>query len=145
MWHFRLKYQRIGASVKASHKWLNAFLVSGIKNFGLVSIVSKLVKFLFFDNFFFDLVKFRDLDIFLLFDFSNLDNFSNFLMYSIPFSIILNSSTSLLPSFLLETHLLSLFILETDFLLLFLLETDLSSDLIVLNIEVSGAAILLKP
>ena len=39
--------------------------------------MSKLVKFPLFDNFFFDLAKFQDLDIFLLFDFPDLAKFQD--------------------------------------------------------------------
>ena len=51
----------------------------------------------------------------------------------------------LLLSFLLETSLLPSFLLETGLLPLFLLEADSLDNPVVINIEVSGAAILLKP
>ena len=64
MWHSKLKCQKIGALVKASHKRLKVVLASGVKNFGPASVASKLVEFPLFDNFFPDLVKFQDLNIF---------------------------------------------------------------------------------
>ena len=75
MWHSRLKYQRIRALIKVNRKWSKAILTSGVKNFGLVLIIPKLVEFSLFDNFFPDLAKFQDLDVFSLFDFSDLNNF----------------------------------------------------------------------
>ena len=63
--------------MKASHKRLKAVLVSGVRNFSPSSVTSKLVEFPFFDNFFPNLAKFRDLDVFSLFDFLDLDNFPN--------------------------------------------------------------------
>ena len=121
MWYFRSKCQRIGALVKTSYKQLKAVLASEVKNFGPASIALKLVKFPLFDNFFSNLTKFRDLDVFLLFNFPGLDNFPDFLVCSILFSPTPNSSTSLLPSFLPEAGLLLLFLLEFDLLLSFLL------------------------
>ena len=116
-----------------------------VKNFGWAFIASKLIKFLFFDNFFLDLAEFQELDIFSFFDFPNLDNFPDFLACSILFSLISNLLTSLLPLFFLEAGLLLSFLLEADLLPLFLLETSLSSDPVVFNIEVNGVTILLKP
>ena len=151
MWHSGSKCQRIEASIKASHKWLKVVLASGVKNFGPIFVALKLVEFPFFDNFFPDLAKFRDLDVFLLFDFSDLDNFpdldnfSDFLAYFILFLPTPNSLTSLSPSFLPEDGLLLLFLLKADLLPLFLLGASLSSNPVVFSIEVSGAAILLKP
>ena len=130
--------------MKASYKRLKAVLASKIKNFGLSFVVLELVEFPLFDNFFPDLAKFRDLDIFSLFYFPNLNNFSNFLAYSTLFLLTLNPSTSLLPLFFSEAVLLLLFLLEADLLLLFLLGAGLSSDLVIFSIEVNGAAILLK-
>ena len=144
MWHFRSKYQKIGASMKASHKWLKAVLVLGVKNFGLTFVALKLVKLLLFDNFFLYIAKFRDLDVFLLFDFLNLNNFSDFLVYSILFSPISNLFISSLPLLLLEASLLLLFLLEADLLLLFLLRASLLDNSIVFSIKISRATILLK-
>ena len=121
MWYSRSKYQRIGVLIKASHKRLKAVLVSGVKIFGLSSVTSKLVELPLFDNFFLNLAKFQDLDVFVLFNFLDLDNFPDFLACSIPFLPIPNPSTLLLPLFFPEVGLLSLFLLEVDLLLLFLL------------------------
>ena len=120
IWHFGLKCQRIIASVKTNRKRLKVVLTLRVKNFCLSSVASKLVEFPLFDDFFPDLAKFQDLNVFLLF------NFSYFLACSISFSLISNLSTSplLTPS---------------------RLGVDFSSGTVVFNIEVSGAAILLKP
>ena len=83
--------------------------------------------------------------ILLLFDSPNLDNFSNFLIYSILFLLILNLSILLLPLFFLETDLLLLFLLKVDLLPLFLPRADLLNDLIIFSIKISRAVILLKP
>ena len=124
---------------------LKVILASEVRNFDLASVASKLVEFPLFDDFFLDLAKFQDLDVFSLFDFPNLNNFPDFLVCSIPFLLIPNSSTSPLPLFFPETGLLLLFLLKADLLLLFLLKASLSSNPVVFSIEVSGAAILLKP
>ena len=144
MWYSKSKYQRIGASVKASRKQLKIVLALEVRNFGPASIVLKLVEFLLFDNFFHDLAKFQDLNIFLLFNFPDLDNFSDFLAYFILFLPTSNSLTLLLPSFFPEAGLLLLFLLEADLLPLFLLEAGLSGNPVVLNIKMSEVAILLK-
>ena len=130
--------------MKASHKQLKAVLASRIRNFGLAPVASKLIKFPLFDNFFLNLAKFQDFDVFLLFDFPNFNNFFDFLAYSKPFLPTPNPLTLLLPSFLLEVGLLLLFLLEADLLPSFLLRAGLSGDLVVFSIEVSEAAILLK-
>ena len=151
MWHSGSKCQRIGASVKTSRKRLKVVLASGVKNFGLTFIVPKLVEFPLLDNFFPNLAKFWNLDVFSLFDFPDLDNFQDldvfpdFLVCFILFPPIPNSSTSLSPLFSPEAGLLLLFLLEADLLPSFLLEAGLSGDPVVFSIEVSGAAILLKP
>ena len=136
MWHFGLKCQRIRASVKASHKQLKAVLASGVKNFGPASVMLELVEFPLFDNFFADLAKFRDLDVFSLFNFPDLDNFLDFLACFILFLPTPNPLTSLLPSFFLEADLLSSFLLKANLLLLFLLRAGLLGNLIVFSIEV---------
>ena len=130
--------------MKASHKRLNVVLVLGVRNFGPASIVLKLVEFPLFDNFFFNLAKFQDLDIFSLFDFLDLDNFPNFLAGSILFSPILNLLTLMLLLFFIKIGLLLLFLLEADLLPLFLLKASSLSNLVVFSIEVSGATILLN-
>ena len=131
--------------MKASRKQLKAVLVLKVRNFGPSSVALELIEFPLFDNFFPDLAKFRNLDVFLLFDFLNLDNFLNFLACSTLFSPTLNPSTSLLPLFLLEAGLLLLFLLKADLLPSFLLEAGSSSDLVVFSIEMNRAIILLKP
>ena len=139
MWYFGSKCQRIGASVKASHKRLKAVLASGVRNFGLFFVALKLVEFLLFDNFFLDLAKFQDLDIFSLFDFPDLDNFSlfdfldldNFLVFNNFLHFSIDSSPFSMPS--------------TSLAVSTLLATSTSNDTVVFSIDVSGAAILLKP
>ena len=116
----------------------------GIKNFGLASVLPKLIKFSFFHKFFSNLAKFLNLDVFFLFDFSDLKNFLDFLVYSTLFLLIPNLSTLIVLLFLLETNLLLSFLLEVDLLPLFLLKADLSNNLMIFNIEINGAAILLK-
>ena len=125
--------------MKANRKQLKAVLASGVRNFGPSSVASKLVEFPLFDNFFPDLAKFRDLDVFSLFD------FPDFLAYFTPFLPTLNPSTSPSPSFLPKAGWLLSFLLEADLLPLFLLGAGLSGDPVVFSIEVSEAAILLKP
>ena len=66
---------KIRTSVKANCKRLKVVLASGVRNFGLSSVASKLIEFPLFDNFFPDLAKFQDLDVFLPFNFPDLDNF----------------------------------------------------------------------
>ena len=131
--------------MKANRKQLKAILASKIRNFGPAPVVLKLVEFPLFDNFFPDLAKFWNLDIFLLFDFLDLDNFPDFLVYSILFLLTPNLLISLLLLFFLETDLLLLFLSEADLLPLFLLETGSSNDPVVFSIKINGAAILLKP
>ena len=120
--------------MKASHKRLKAVLALGVRNFGPSSITSKLVEFPLFDNFFFDLAKFQDLDVFLLFDFLDLDNFwdlddfpvfDNFSHFSINLSLLSMSPTSSVVSTSLAT--------------------STCNDTVVFSIDVSDAAILLKP
>ena len=126
--------------MNVNRKRLKADLALGVRKFGLVSLASKLGEFPLFGGFFdFSPLDFPDLDDFRdLADFWPFD-FPDFLACSTP---PLNPSTSLLPSFLPEAGLLSLFLLEADLLPSFLLGASL---LVVFNIEVSGAAILLKP
>ena len=107
-------------------------------------MASKLVEFPLFDIFFPDLAKYQDLNIFLLFNFLDLEDFPDFLVYFILFPSIPYSSTSLLPLFFLEAGLLLLFLLKADLLLLFLPKTGLLSNLVVFSIILIGAAILLK-
>ena len=120
--------------MKASYKRLKAVLASGVRNFGPSSVVSKLVEFPLFDNFFPDLAKFRDLDVFSLFNFPDLNNFqdldnfpvfNNFPHFSINLLLPSTPSTSLAVSISLAT--------------------STCDDTVVFSINVSGAAILLKP
>ena len=145
MWHSGSKYQRIRALVKASHKWLKLVLVLGVKNFGPTSIASKLVEFPLINNFFPNLAKFRDLNIFLLFNFLKLNNFLDFLACCISFLLIPNLLILLSPLFFPEAGLLLLFLLKADLLPSFLLEAGLLDNLVIFSIEMSGAIILLKP
>ena len=112
--------------MKASHKRLKAILASGVRNFGLSSVALKLVKFPLFDNFFLDLAEFQELDVFLLFDFFDLDNFPDFLVCFTLFPPIPNLSTLLSPT---SSHL----------------GVDFSDDTVVFSINISEDAILLKP
>ena len=145
MWHSGSKCRQIEASMKASRKRLKADLMLKVRNFSPTSIASKLVEFSLFDNFFPDLAKFLDLDVFSLFDFPEFDNFPDFLACSTPFLLISNLLTSPSPSFLLEASLLLSFLPKANLLPLFLLRTGLLGDPVVFSMEVSGAAILLKP
>ena len=141
MWHSGSKYQRIGASVNASRKRLKASLAPGIRKLGPISLALKLGEFPLFGSFFdFSPLDFPDLDDFRdLADFWPFD-FPDFLACSTPSPP--NPSTSPSPSFLPEAGLLSSFLLEADLLPSFLLG---AGSLVVFNIEMSGAAILLKP
>ena len=105
--------------MKASCKRLKVFLMLRVKKLGPFFLVSKLDKFLLFDNFFPDLVNFWDLDRFWPF------NFLDFLV-----------SFILLPSLTLNI---------TTLLLLFsTLGLNILGDPAIFNIEISGATILLK-
>ena len=114
--------------MKASRKRLKPVLVSGVVNFDLSSIVSKLVEFPLFDDFFSDLAKFQNLDVFSLFDFPDLDNFPVFNNFS-HFSIDSLSFSTLSTSLVTSTSL----------------ATSTCDDTVVFYIDISGTAILLKP
>ena len=118
--------------------------MSGVKYFDIASKIPKLVEFPLFNNFFPNLAKFWDLNIFLLFNFLDLNKFPDFLACFIPFPLTSNLLISLLLLFFLEAGLLSLFLLKADLLPSFLWKAGLSNDLIVLSIEVNRAAISLK-
>ena len=108
--------------------WLKIIPASMVRNFGPSSVALKLVEFPFFDDFFLDLAKFQDLDVFSLFDFLDLDNFrvfDNFPHFSIDSSLPLTLLTLLTAS-------TSLAISTCD-------------DTVVFSIDVNGADILLKP
>ena len=109
--------------MKANRKRLKADLALGVRKLGPVSIALRLGKFPLFDEFFpglddfRDLANFWDLDVFWPFD------FPDFLaIFTLPPSILSPPSPS--PS---------------------LSEVDLSGGVAVFSIELSEAAILLKP
>ena len=131
--------------MKASYKWLKVVLALRVRNFDLAFVILKLVKFSLFNNFFPDLAKFQDLDIFSLFNFLNLDKFPDFLAYSTSFLLISNLSTSSLLSFFSKINLLLLFLLEIDLLLSFWLGANLLDNSVVFRFEMSRITILLKP
>ena len=122
--------------MNASRKRLKAFLVPKVRKLGLLLLASKLSKFPLFNNFFFDLANFQDLNNFCLFD------FSDFLVY---FTLSLSNPILLLRLFLIETNLLLSLLLETSLLLLFLLGAGLSNNIVIFKIMVNEAAILPKP
>ena len=148
MWHSKSKCRRIGASIKASRKWLKASLAPGVRKLGLASVTLKLGKFPLFDGFF----GFLPLDFDNFQDLANFFDFSDFLTCFIPSPPNLSilplpsffSETSLLPLFLLEAGLLPSFFLEAGLLPLFFLRAGSLGYPIIFNIEVSEAAILLK-
>ena len=108
--------------MKASHKQLKASLAPGVKKLDAASVTPKLGEFPLFDKFFLDLVKFQDLD-----------NFFNFPPFDFPDFVASSSLSLLIPN---------LTILPLPFSTS---GPDMSGDPVVFNIEVSGAAILLKP
>ena len=120
--------------MKASRKRLKVVLALGVRNFVPSSITLKLVELSFFDNFFPDLAKFRDLDVFSLFDFPDLDNFrdlDNFLVFDNFPHFSIDSSPPSTPSTSSAASTSS--------------ATSTCDDMVVFSIDVSGAAILLKP
>ena len=104
--------------MKASYKQFKAILVFKVKKLDPAFVTPKLDKFLLFDNF-------LDLTNFLLFDFSNLNNFWPFNFFEILANFIL-----------LSLPLLNLTNLSLSF---FISGSDMSGDLFVFNIEVSRA------
>ena len=120
--------------MKASRKRLKAVLALGVRNFSPSSVASKLVEFPLFDNFFLDLAKFQDLDVFSLFDFPDLDNFWDLDNFSV-FDNFSYFSIDLLPLLTLSTSLAA----STSSI------TSTYDNTVVLSINVSGVAILLKP
>ena len=105
--------------VKTNYKRLKADLALEVKKLGPASVALKLGEFPLFDEFFPDLADFWDLNVFWPFE------FLGFLASSSPLSPTPNLMTSPLP-----------FPISGP---------DMSGDLFVFSIEVSGAAILLKP
>ena len=115
-----------------------------IRNFVLVFVISKLVEFPLFNNFFYDIAEFQDLDVFSLFYFLDLNYFLNFLACFILFLPASNPLTLLLLLFFPKAGLLVLFLLKADLLPSFLLGHGLLGDPIIFSIKVGEAAILLK-
>ena len=110
--------------MKANCKQLKAALALGVRKLGPAFLLSKLGEFLLFDGF-------LDLAHFLPFEFPNLDDFRPF--YNFPDFLV--SSSPPPPSPNLTT--LPLLFSTSGF--------DMSGNPVVFNIEVSKAAILLKP
>ena len=110
--------------MKTNHKRLKVALVSKIRKLGPLFLASKLGEFPFFDDFFFDLANFRDLDNFWLF---NLPAFG-FKRFDLPLpstSPTLLATSTLVPSTSLAA--------------------STYNEMVVFSIDVSGAAILLNP
>ena len=108
--------------------------MSKVKNFGPFSVALKLVEFPLFGNYFLDLAKFQDLDVFLFFDFLDLDNFRDLDNFPVFDNF---------PYFSIDS--LSSLMLSTSSAASILLATSIYDDIVVFNIDVSGAAILPKP
>ena len=133
IWHFKSKYWRIGALIKANYKQLKTILILGIRKLSLFFLALKLGEFSLFDNFFLDLANFWDLDNFSLFKFPNLDNFrfsENFPILNIFLHFPINLSSFLMLSILLAANIL--------------LAKSIYNDTIVFSIDVNSMAILLK-
>ena len=109
--------------MKANHKQLKTDLVLGVRKLSPNSVAPKLGEFPLFDEFFPDLDDFRDLDIFLVFGSTRFDP-------SFDSSPPPTSPTSLAASTLAPS--MSLVASTCD-------------DIVGFSIDVSGAAILLKP
>ena len=107
----------MGVLVKANRKWLKAVLASEVRKLGPFFLALKLGKFSFFDNFFLDLADFWDLDNF--WDLDDFPIFDNFPHFSIDSASSFTTATSLV--------------------------TSICDDTVVFSIDVSDAAILLKP
>ena len=112
--------------MKISRKQLKAALASGVSKLGPASVALNLCKFLLFD-YFLDLAKFWDLDIFVL---------SDFLVFG---SICFDPSLDASP-FPTSPNLLAASTLAPSISL----AASTCDDMIVLSIDVSGAAILLQ-
>ena len=123
MWHSESKCQRIGALVKANFKWLKADLALGVKKLGPDSVAPKLGEFPLFDEFFPDLDNFQDLDVFPVFGSTHFD--PSFDPSPSPTSPSSSAASTLAPSTSLAA--------------------STYDNIVVFNIDVSGAAILLKP
>ena len=133
MWHSGSKCQRIGALVNANHNRLKADLASVVKKLGPAFLASKLGKFPLFDDF-------LDLADFLPSEFPDLDNFwlSDLPVFgSTCFNPSLNLSPT--PPTLPTSLAASTLVPSTS------LAASTCDDMVVFSIDVSGAAILLKP
>ena len=100
--------------------------MSKVKKLDFVSVISKLDKFLLFDNFFFNLAKFWDLNNFLSFEFLDLNNFLIFGFRNFSINLLL----SLLLSILLAISTL--------------LVINIYNNIIVFSINLSNVVILLN-
>ena len=109
--------------MNASHKWLKASLAPGVKKLGPAFLASKLGEFPIFDGF-------LDLADFLPSEFLDLDNIS---LSNLPIFGSTRFDPSLDPSPLLPPTLPTALVAST------------CDDMVVFSIDVSGAAILLKP
>ena len=113
--------------MKASHKQLKAALALRIRKLGPTSVASNLGEFLFFDCFL-NLAKFQDLDVFWL---------SGLLVFG---STCFDSSLDLSPPSMSPTSLTASILAPSTSL-----AANTCDDIVVFSINVSGAAILLKP
>ena len=137
MWHSGLKCQRIGALVKINRKRLKADLALGVRKLGPDPVALKLGKIPLLGGFFDfspldcpDLDNFRDLADFWL---SDLPVFC-----STRFDPSLDSSPP--PPLTLPTSSAASTLAPST-----LLAVSTCDDMVVFSIDVSGAAILLKP
>ena len=110
--------------MKANRKRLKAVLASGVKKFGPAFLALKLDEFPLFDGFL-DLADFLPFEIPDLGNFRPFDDFPDFLASSPPPPSTPNPMISPSPFFTSDP--------------------DTSGDPVVFSIEMSGAAILLKP
>ena len=112
--------------MNASNKQLKAILMLKMRKLSLAFIIPKLGEFSLFNNFYPNLVKFWDLDNFLLFKFLDLNSFLifGFTHFSINLSLPL--------------------ILPTLLAISILLVSSICNDIGVFSIDISDIAILLN-
>ena len=110
--------------MNASRKRLKASLVPGVRKFGPISLGSKLGEFQLFSDFFSDLADFWDLDNFWLFDLSVFDFICS----------DLSPPSMSLTSFMVSNMVSSFSLVASTY-----------DDIVVFNINMSGAANLLNP
>ena len=133
MWHSGSKCQKIGALVKASRKRLNVSLAPGVRKLGPAFLASKLGEFPLFDSFL-DLADFLP---------SKLPDLDDFWLSDLPVfgSTCFDPSLNPLPSPPTLPNSLAASTLAPS--------TPLAArtydDMVVFSIDMSGAAILLKP